>query len=307
MKAYPFIEAEKAAGQKVERACTLLSVSRAAYYSWRTNRPSARVRADSALGKRILAVYKASRGTYGAPRVLAQLQREGVPCSKKRVARLMALLGLSGRQKRRSQRTTVADPAAVNSPDLVRREFAIEGRPLNRTWVGDISYLRTWEGWSYLATVIDLASRRVVGFAVADHMRSSLVCDALEMAIGLRQPSPGLVFHSDRGSQYTSKTFRELLAREGISQSLSRPRQCWDNAVAESFFSTLKLELVYRRPLPTRAAARQAVFEYIEVFYNRQRLHSSLGYRCPVEYEQVCGNNSQAAGMRGSAPPLPAA
>lgn len=307
MKVYPFIEAEKAAGHKVERACGLLSVSRAAYYSWRTNRPSARVRADSTLGKRILAIHTASRGTYGAPRVLAQLQREGVRCSKKRVARLMALLGLCGRQRRRGQRTTIADPAAVSSPDLVRREFAIGGQALNRTWVGDISYLRTWEGWSYLATVIDLASRRVVGFAVADHMRSSLVCDALEMAIGLRAPGPGLVFHSDRGSQYTSKTFRELLARHGIMQSLSRPRQCWDNAVAESFFATIKLELVYRQPLPTRAAARQAVFEYIEVFYNRQRLHSSLGYRCPVEYEQVCSSSRQAAGMRGSPPPLPAA
>jgi transposase InsO family protein len=156
----------------------------------------------------------------------------------------------------------------------------------NKVWLSDVSYVRTWEGWCYLATVIDLASRRVVGFAIADHMRVSLVSDALKMALGLRQPGPGLIFHSDRGSQYTSKTFRELLAKWGIRQSLSRPRQCWDNAVAESFFATLKVELVYSQSFPTRTAARQAVFEYIEVFYNRQRLHSSLGYRSPVEHEE---------------------
>ena len=158
---------------------------------------------------------------------------------------------------------------------------------LNRVWVGDISYLRTWEGWCYLATVIDLASRRVVGFALAEHMRTSLIVEALRMALKARRPLPGLVFHSDRGSQYTSHEFRQLLADAQVVQSLSRPRQCWDNAVAESFFATLKTELVYRQSWPTRAVAHSAVFEFIEVFYNRRRLHSSLGYRSPVEYESA--------------------
>ena len=198
----------------------------------------------------------------------------------------MAASGLAGRFKRRCKQTTIADPKAADlAPDRVQRGFRPEGIGLNRVWVGDISYLRTWEGWCYLATVIDLASRRVVGFAFADHMRTSLVKEALQMALKARRPPPGLIFHSDRGSQYTAHEFRQLLADAQLVQSLSRPRQCWDNAVAESFFSTLKTELIYRQAWPTRAAARSAVFEYIEAFYNRRRLHSSLGYRSPLEYE----------------------
>lgn len=293
MTVYPFIEAEKAAGRKVQPACALLEVSRAAYYDWTTREPSARERDDAALAERIRSIHKASRGTYGSPRVQAQLKREGRLCSRKRVARLMAAEGLSGCQRRQTKRTTMADAARERPPDLLQRRFATEGLAPNQVWVGDISYLRTWEGWCYLATVIDLASRRVVGFAVADHMRAELVCQALDMALASRQPEPGLIFHSDLGSQYTSQAFRELLARWGIRQSCSRPRQCWDNAVAESFFATLKLELVYRQPLPTRAAARQAVFEYVEIFYNRQRLHSALGYRSPAEYEEL-GANQEA-------------
>ena len=286
MSRYRFIAAEKAAVRNVAKACALLSVSRSAYYQWSQQRPSAHARRDSELGERVVAIHRESRGTYGAPRVHQQLRREGVHCAKKRVARLMAVRGLAGRWRRRFQKTTIPDPLAPGtSPDLVQRSFEPAARPLDRVWVGDISYVRTWEGWCYLATVMDLASRRVVGFAVADHMRASLVCSALEMAIGVRHPAAGLVFHSDRGSQYTSAAFRQLLAGNGIVQSLSRPRQCWDNAVAESFFATLKTELIYRQSLPTRAAARQAVFEYIEVFYNRQRLHSALGYRSPAEYE----------------------
>lgn len=296
MTVYPFIAAEKAAGHGVERACGLLEVSRSAYYQWRTRRgtPSRRARADKALAVRVAAVYRASRGTYGVPRVVAQLRREGMSCSKKRIARLMTLLGLVGRQKRRTKRTTEADPGAEVQPDLLQRQFSPEQLEPNQVWVGDISYLRTWEGWSYLATVIDLASRRVIGFAVADHMRAELVCQALRMALGQRRSAPGLIFHSDRGSQYTAKAYRALLSEHGLRQSLSRPRQCWDNAVAESFFATLKVELVYRQPLPTREAARAAVFEYVEVFYNRQRLHSSLGYRPPAEYEELCDHHHRA-------------
>ena len=287
MTVYPFIEAEKASGRRVERACALLEVSRSAYYEWRTHRGcSARSQADAQLAKRVAAIHRASRGTYGAPRVLAQLKREGTRCSKKRVARLMAAQGLAGRHKRKTRKTTEADPRPEGVQlDLLQRAFAPAGLELDRVWVGDISYIRTWEGWCYLATVIDLASRRVIGHAVADHMRADLVSRALRQALGQRHPAPGLIFHSDRGSQYTSRAYRALLEEHGIRQSVSRPRQCWDNAVAESFFATLKLELVYRQSLPTREVARIAVFEYVEVFYNRQRLHSTLGYRTPVEYE----------------------
>jgi putative transposase len=254
---YRFIAAEKAAAHGVTRACAVLEVSRSAYYQWSQAKPSKRAQQDVALAERIIRIHKQSRGLYGAPRVHQELRREGQACSRKRVARLMAVRGLAGRFKRRFRKTTIADPAAVNlPPDRVQRGFQPAGLELNRVWVSDISYLRTWEGWSYLATVIDLASRRVVGFALADHMRTSLVVEALQMALRLRRPPAGLVFHSDRGGQYTSHAFRELLAGSGINQSLSRARQCWDNAVAESFFATLKNELVYRHSWPTRAAVR---------------------------------------------------
>jgi putative transposase len=283
---YRFIAAEKLAARATVPACAALEVSRSAYYRWSRHEPSTREQQDSALGERIAIIHAESRCTYGSPRVHRQLQREGTRCGRKRVARLMSSSGLAGRFRRRFRPTTIADPEARDlAPDRLKRAFRPSALSPDRAWVGDITYLRTGEGWCYLATVIDLASRRVVGFAQAEHMRASLVCEALEMALKARRPLPGLIYHSDRGSQYTSHQFRELLASAGALQSLSRPRQCWDNAVAESFFATLKTELAYRVSWPTRAAARSAVFEYIEVFYNRRRLHSSLGYRPPVEYE----------------------
>ena len=286
MSRYRFIVAEKQAERAVAPACAALEVSRSAYYQWSKEEPSQRARTDARLGARIAGIHAESRGSYGSPRVQRQLRREGTSCGRKRVARLMSQRGLAGRCKRRFKPTTIADPEARDlAPDLLRRAFRPEGMRPNQAWAGDITYLRTGEGWCYLATVIDLASRRVVGFALAEHMRASLVCEAMEMALKARRPGPGLVYHSDRGSQYTSHKFRELLGAWGILQSLSRPRQCWDNAVAESFFATLKTELAYRRSWPTRVVARSDVFEYIEVFYNRRRLHSSLGYRPPVEYE----------------------
>jgi putative transposase len=228
MSRYRFIAAEKVAAQAVLPACAVLGVSRSAYYQWSTQPRTQRRRQDAALGERIEGIHRESRGTYGVPRVHGQLHREGVACGKKRVARLMAARGLTGRRKRRSKRTTLADPAARPvAADLVQRCFTPAGE-LNRVWVGDITYLRSWEGWSYLATVIDLASRRVVGFAIADHMRTSLVAEALTMATTARRPTPGLIFHSDRGSQYTSGEFAELLKTKGIVQSLSRRLQCWD-------------------------------------------------------------------------------
>jgi putative transposase len=283
---YPFIEAEKAEqGGNVVMACRLLEVSRTAYYEWSKHTPSRRQLFDEELGEKIDRVYKASRRTYGAPRIARALRGEGVCVSKKRVARIMAARGLVGRCKRRWKRTTIADPEATKAADLVKRVFGPGTVELDRIYVGDITYLWTWEGWVYLATVIDLASRRVVGWSMADHMEASLVCDALEMAIDARRPGAGFIFHSDRGSQYTSGEFRKLLAQGGGIQSLSRKGQCWDNAVGESWFATLKEELIYRQSWATRAQVRRAVFEFIEIFYNRQRLHSSLKYLSPAEYE----------------------
>jgi len=282
---YPFIKAERAELRNVRRTCAMLEVSRAAYYEWAKQIPSARRRSDAALLTRVKDIHTASRGTYGSPRVHAQLRHDGQACGRKRVARLMRHNGIVGRCQRRCQRTTIADPAtATTAVDLVKRNFGPSAIEIDRLWCSDVTYIRTWEGWLYLATVIDVASRRVVGWAMADHMRTELVGDALRMAIDHRRPAPGLIFHSDRGSQFTSTGFGDLLNANGIRQSLSRPGQCWDNAVAESFFATLKTELVYLHAWPTRAQARSAIFEFIEVFYNRFRLHSALGYLSPVDY-----------------------
>ena len=296
MNVYPFIEAEKQGQGNVRRACAMLRVSRAAYYVWSVA-PEERRRSDDELLDTIKDVHRASRGTYGSPRITRALRKRGLRVSRKRVARLMAGQGIVGRAKRRRKRTTVADPAAAATADLLTRNFAPTAHALDTVWCSDISYVRTWEGWAYLATVIDLSSRRVVGLAMADHLRTSLASEALKMALARRRPEPGLIFHTDRGCQYTSGEFRELLARHRISQSLSRPGQCWDNAVAESFFSTLKEELLYRGTWPTRSAAKRAIFEYIEVFYNRQRMHSALDYLAPAEYEarQSDLNRAQAA------------
>jgi transposase InsO family protein len=281
---YRFVEAEKAQRRNVAKACELLEVSTSAFYDWHRHLPSARQLADETLGERIQAIYDDSRGTYGWPRVHQALRRDGVHASRKRVARIMRQKGLVGRCRRRWTKTTLSDPE-VTAVDLLKRAFGPGTVQVDRVYVSDITYIWTWEGWLYLATVIDLASRRVVGWAMAEHMRTELVSDALRMALAARRPAPGLIFHSDRGTQYTSKEFTDLLAEHQMVQSLSRPRQCWDNAVAESFFSSLKLELIDRRPWATRAQVRRAVVDYIEVFFNRQRLHSSLNYLTPAEYE----------------------
>ncbi|MCA1708355.1 MAG: IS3 family transposase [Actinobacteria bacterium] len=289
MNVYPFIEVERAEKRNVKRACALLEVSRAAFYDWLRRIPSVRKRADQKLLEKIEAIHDDSNGTYGSPRVHAQLKADGEVCGENRIARLMQVNGIVGRAKRRFKRTTIPDPVAAAAVDLVKRVFGPGTIEVNRLWCGDISFIRTWEGWLYLATVIDVASRRVVGWAMADHMRTELVSDALQMALDHRRPGPGLIFHSDRGCQYTSSEFTALLDRNKIVQSLSRPGQCWDNAVAESFFATLKCELVHRYAWPTRARARSAIFEFIEAWYNRRRLHSSLGYIAPCDYERRSG------------------
>ena len=286
MSVDPFIEAEEAAGHSVMNACCLLEVSRAAYYQRRKAVPSHRAVTDAELTERINAIHDESKGTYGSPRVHRALRKQGVGCGKRRVRRLMREAGLEGRCKKRWRTTTVADPDAEAALDLIRRHFG-PGVEVDRRYVGDITYIATWEGWAYLATVIDLSSRRVVGWALADHMRTELVADALTMAFKNRSPEEGLIFHSDRGCQYTSADYGELARANGVVLSVGRKGECWDNAVAESFFATIKRELVDTRAWPTRAGLHRAVFDYIEGWYNVRRLHSSLDYCSPAEWEAM--------------------
>lgn len=285
MTVHPFIEAEKQAGHSVKRACELLQVSRAAFYSRRNGEPGPRAVRDAELTQKITEVHADSRGSYGAPRIHAVLRRSGDGCGRRRVARLMRQAGLQGRHRRRTHRTTIPDPNAVTRPDLVLRDFQPDPAALDARWCGDITYIATEEGWLYLATVIDIASRRVVGWATADHLRTELVADALQAACRTRRPDGPVIFHSDRGCQYTSREFAELAAEFGVRLSVGRTGQCWDNALAESFFATLKRELISDRSWPSRAAARSAIFEWVEGWYNIRRLHSSLGYRSPADYE----------------------
>jgi putative transposase len=290
VKVHPFIEAEKAAGHGVARACRLLEVSRAAYYQRRHGVPSPRAAADAAITAKITVIHAVSGGTYGSPRIHQALRKDdGVACGKRRVARLMRTAGLEGRRKKRWRITTIADPAAEPARDLIRRDFA-PCPGTDRRYAGDVTYIATWEGWAYLATVIDLASRKVVGWALADHMRTELVADALSMAFTIRRPPVGVIFHSDRGCQYTSGDFAALARANGVVLSVSRKGECWDNAVAESFFATIKRELIDGRAWPTRAGLHRAVFDYIEGWYNTRRLHSSLGYLSPAEYETIHHN-----------------
>jgi transposase InsO family protein len=280
---YPFIEAEQAGEHSVKRACELLKVSRSAYYA--QGEQSTRERVDEQLTEKIIEVHAASNGTYGAPRIHAELADAGLRHGRKRIARRMRAAGIRGKSPRRWQVTTVADPSAAARPDLIGRDFTVDPARVDTRWCGDITYISTWEGWLYLATVIDLASRRVVGWAVADNLKTDLVDAALTNALTRRRPPSGLVFHADRGCQYTSAQHARLAAAQGVRLSNSRRGQCWDNAVAESFFATIKTELIHRQAWPTRTAARQAIFEYIEGWYHTRRRHSSLGYLSPAAYE----------------------
>ena len=286
MNLYRFIEAEKTQQRNVKRACELLKVSRAAYYAHRADSPSTRRLVDQELTEHIRQAHQASKGRYGAPRIHTQLRRRGHRHGRKRVARLMRAAGLCGRRPRRWKRTTIPDPAAAARADLIRRDFSVNAAAVNTRWCGDITYIWTWEGWLYLATVIDIASRRVVGFALAEHLRTELVADALANAVAARDPAPGVIFHADRGCQYTSSDYALLAGDLKVRLSTGRTGQCWDNALAESFFASLKGECLNEQPWPTRAAARRAVVEYIGG-YNGSRLHSALGYLTPDEFEST--------------------
>ncbi len=284
---YAFIEAQKA-NHRINRMCKVLKVSKSGFYGWRDRAPSARARADALLSEKIARIHRDSRQTYGAPRIHFELRTLGVRCAKKRVARLMREAGLFGcGGRRRKVRTTLLSHTERTppAPDLVKRNFTPEAP--DRLWVADITYVRTWEGWLYLSFVLDTYSRRVVGWSMANNLRTALVLDAVNMAIYNRRPKPGLIHHSDRGSQYTSVEFGSRLKEAGLLPSMGSVADAYDNSMAESFISTLKRELVNRHSWPSRQTARTALFEYIQGFYNTRRRHSALGHLSPSEYEEV--------------------
>lgn len=265
--------------------CETLEVSVSGYYDWRKRPMSEHARSDAELAEQLQAAYHGHRRLYGSPRLYVELHEQGIRCSRKRVARLMQELGLSARRARHRTRTTRCDPSARAAPNLLNRDFTAS-RP-DEKWTGDITAVWTYEGWLYLAVVLDLFSRRVVGWALAASQDETLVEMAFRMALLGRHPEAGLLFHSDRGSQYTSDAYQALLAEAQVTASMSRTGNGYDNAVTESFFSTLKVECVEGTSFESRVQARQAIFEYTECFYNRVRRHSSLGYKSPVIYEQL--------------------
>ena len=282
MSCYQFIAAEQAL-HSVALVCRVLGVARSAFYAWLHHQPSARQQRDGVLTERIREVHAASHGTYGSPRIHAALRQRGERTSRKRVARLMRVAGLRGRAPRRFRVTTMPDPTAPTE-DLVQRQFAAPAP--DRTWFVDITAIRTWEGWLYLAVVLDAYSRKVVGWALAEHLRTELATAAVHMALIRRRPPPGLIHHGDRGGQYLSRAYRAVLAQHQVRQSVGRPGTCFDNAACERFFATLKQELIYRHVWPTRQAARTAIFAFVEGFYNRSRLHSALAFRSPERVEE---------------------
>ena len=265
--------------------CSTLRVSRSGYYAWRQRPPSERSKANQNLRSRIRAIHEGSGKTYGARRIADELRDGGLRCSTKRVARLMRVEGLRAQWKKRFRVTTGSKHRMPTSPNVLDQSFDAE-RPDTR-WVGDITYIPTFEGWLYLAVLIDLHSRRVVGWATSATLAKQLAIDALQAALGQRDAPRGLVHHTDRGSQYASNEYQRMLERHGFEGSMSRKGNCYDNAVAESFFATLKKELVHRERFRTRANARARLFEYIEMFYNPKRRHSTLGGRSPAEFERL--------------------
>lgn len=280
---YEFI-AEHAGEYPVRRMCEVLEVSPSGYYAWRKRPASRREQSNQTLLAEIREAHRVSRGTYGSPRIHAALTQRGVACGRHRVARLMHTHGIVGQSPRRKRPiTTWREAGASAAPNLLAQDFTAS-RP-NEKWVADITYVDTAEGWVYLALVMDLFARPIVGWSMADHMEAVLVEDALKMALARRVPAPGLLHHSDRGSQYTSSQVQALLASHHVQVSMSRVGNCYDNAAMESLIGTLKSECMTGQ-FPTRTQARATIFEYIEVWYNRQRLHSSLGYLSPEAFER---------------------
>jgi putative transposase len=267
----------------VAMMCRALGVSECGFHAWRTRPPSRRAREDGELLARIRAIHDMSKATYGAPRVQAELAADGVHVSRKRVARLMRGAGLVGATRRKWCTTTTAD-GSPPAPDLVDRDFVVEH--LDQLWVADITYVPTWAGFLYLAVVLDACSRRVVGWSMATHLKTELVLDALNMALGQRKPGGNVIHHSDHGCQYTSIAFGLRCREAGVKPSMGTVGDAFDNAMAESFFATLECELLERRKFPTQVQARMAIFEFIEGWYNPRRRHSALGYLSPAEFER---------------------
>ena len=279
---YAFID--RHAGRfPVTRQCTALGVSRGGYYDWRGRGPSRRAIDDERLLREIRAVHARSREAYGAFKTWKVLNGAGTACGKHRVARLRRENGIEARRKRRFRITVEHRQTAAPAPNLLERRFRV-GVP-DRVWVGDITYIATRAGWLYLAVLLDLHSRKVVGWAMGARMTQGLAASALEMAVEHRRPGAGLLHHTDQGSQYAATQYRERLAQLGFVASMSRKGDCWDNAVAESFFGNLKNELTHHRDFHTREQARSEIFDYIEIFYNRQRAHATLQYMSPLDYE----------------------
>lgn len=273
---------------QVRLMCRMLAVSPSGFYAWCARGPSARALADDVLLAHVRVAHAASHRTYGAPRVHEELRDHGHRVGRKRVARLMRTEGLVARRPRSAVRTTDSAHGEPVAPNLVARQFAPAAQPvLNRVWVSDITYVPTQAGWLYLAVVLDLASRRCVGWAMGASLDASLALGALRMAFRTRRPPPGLIHHSDRGVQYACQAYRTALAQHDAVASMSRRGNCWDNAVAESFFATLECELLAGQTWATHAEARQAIFKYIETWYNPRRRHSTLRYQSPITYEHA--------------------
>lgn len=280
---YQFIT-QKRDRMPVAQLCRLLGVSRSGYYTWCKRRPSARERANDALANDIQRLFETSKQTYGSPRIVRDLHEEGQFCSKNRVARLMRSKGLVAKAKRRFKTTTRSKKNQRCAPDLVRRRFVAESP--NRLWSSDITYIWTRQGWLYLAVILDVYSRMIVGWATSSRINTELVCTAITRAIYTRRPNAGVILHSDRGSQYASNEVLMLAQQYNIQLSMGGTGSCYDNAITESFFHTLKTECVHFESYESRDEGHNSLFEYIEVFYNRRRRHSGVGYRTPVQVEQ---------------------
>jgi putative transposase len=265
--------------------CQLLEVSRSGYYEWLSRPPRAQAQVDQEVQDKIQRYFAQGRGTYGTRRIKHLLAQDGLQVSRRRIGRLLVQAGLRCKTRRKCKAPKPSGPAQTVAPNQLNRECTVQAP--DKVYVGDITSLPTGEGWLYLAVVLDLCSRAVVGWSMANHMRAELVTQALAMAIGQRQPAAGLIMHTDRGSQYGAESYRQLLTQHGMQPSMSRKGNCWDNAVAESFFHTLKTALISLEDFDTHEQAQTVVFEYIEVFYNRQRCHSANGYLAPLAYEQA--------------------
>lgn len=286
---YEFIDVEKAV-YPIRILVRVLEVSRSGYYAWLLRKASRRKREDAELVDLILEIHKKSRQTYGSPRMTEELRKRGKQVSENRVARLMRTRGIRSKHRRKYRVTTQSDHRRAVAPNLLEREFTAASP--NEAWVGDITYIWTLEGWMYLAVLLDLHSRRVVGWSMSDRLTDHLTLSALEMAVEQRRPGSGVIHHSDRGSQYASGDYVAKLKRYGFRRSMSRRGDCWDNAVAESFFASLEKELLLDSLFVTRDQARREIFDYIEIFYNRIRSHSTIDYLSPAEYEDLVGGSA---------------